>query len=285
MVVAKLLTMLLIAAYLCQPLGERQHIKGIAHLGYYVGDLSQARAYYVDFLGFEEAFCLKKPDGSEHIAFIKINDHQFIKLVAEAPKNHGFLYEVAFQADDVRGVRTFLAAAGVVVPQTVSRDQVGNLSFEISDPFGFTVRITQYEDGSLTARGKGKFMPKSRISTHIDHVGLLVGNRELAAKFYSDVLGFTGDGNSSKMRIGDGPDRFEIGLERKPPTIDRYRIKNHICLSVSDVPKVVANLKAKPTAKNYREIETHVLENGKHVAEMYDPDGNRVELMEPPKGN
>ena len=35
----------------------------------------------------------------------------------------------------------------------------------------------------------------------------------------------------------------------------------------------------------YREIETHVLENGKNVAEMYDPDGNRVELMEPPKGN
>jgi catechol 2,3-dioxygenase-like lactoylglutathione lyase family enzyme len=285
MVIAKLLTTLLIAAYLFPLPGERPHIKGIAHLGYYVGDLSKARAYYVDFLGFEEAFCLKKPDGSEHISFIKINDHQFIKLVADAPKNHGFLHEVAFQTDDVRGVRTFLAAAGVVVPQTVSKDQAGDLSFEVNDPFGFTVRIIQYEDGSLTARSKAKFMSKSAISTHIDHVGLLVGNRESAAKFYGDALGFTGDGNSSKMKIGDGPDRFEPGLERKPPTVDRYRIKNHICLSVSDVPKVVAILNAKPAAKNYREIETHVLENGKHVAEMYDPDGNRVELMEPPKGN
>ena len=55
-----------------------------------VTDLAKARAYYKDFLGFEEAFTLKNPDGSDHIAFIKINDHQFIELLLEPPKNHGF---------------------------------------------------------------------------------------------------------------------------------------------------------------------------------------------------
>ena len=52
---------------------------------------------------------------------------------------------------------------------------------------------------------------------------------------------------------------------------------------MTDVPKVVAALDAQPAAKQFRSIETHVLENGKHVAELYDLDGNRVELMEPPK--
>jgi hypothetical protein len=55
-------------------------------------------------------------------------------------------------------------------------------------------------------------------------------------------------------------------------------------LSVPDVPKVAAMLRAKPAAARFRAIETHVLDNGKHVAELYDLDGNRVELMEPPKG-
>jgi len=254
-------------------------------MAYYVSDLNKARACYEDFLGFKEAFCLKNPDGSEHVAFIKLNDRQFIELVAEAPKNHGFLHDIAFQTDDARGVRASLASAGVKVPQTVAKDQAGNLSFDLIDPFGFTIQIIQYEPDSLTARGKGKFMPESRISTHIDHVGLLIGDREVAAKFYGDAFGFAREGDNTKMRIGDGPDRFELGFERKPPTADRYHIKDHICLSVPDVPKVAAMLKAKPAAKNFREIETHVLENGKHVAELYDPDGNRVELMEPPKVN
>jgi len=48
------------------------------------------------------------------------------------------------------------------------------------------------------------------------------------------------------------------------------------------VLKTAGALKAKPAAKTYREIETHQLDNGKNVAELYDLDGNRVEMMEPP---
>ncbi|MGH9353752.1 MAG: VOC family protein [Terriglobia bacterium] len=193
---------------------------------------------------------MKSRDGSDHIAFVKINDRQFI-----------------------------------AAPKTLTRNQAGNLSFDITDPFGFTIQILQYEPGSLTAQGKGKLMPAARISTHIDHVGLLFGDRQKAADFYSNAFGFTREGDGTKMTLGGGPDRFELGFERKPPTEARYHVKDHICLSVPDVPKVVAMLDAKPAAKNYRQIETHVLANGKHVAELYGPDGNRVELMEPPRKN
>jgi catechol 2,3-dioxygenase-like lactoylglutathione lyase family enzyme len=281
MFAVKLVTMLLTVICLFSLSEELPRITGIAQIGYYTGDLNKARAYYVDFLGFDEAFCLKNPDGTEHSAFFKINDHQYIKLVAESPKNYGFLNEVAFQTNDAIGLRTSLAGAGIKVPRTVVKDQTGNLSFEINDPYGFTIRIIQYQPGSLTSLGKGKSMPPSRFSTQIDHVGLLFGDREKAAEFYRNAFGFTREGN--KMRIGDGSDRFELGFERKPPTAERFHIKNHICLSVADVPKTVSILRAKPAARNFREIETHALENGKNVAEMYDPDGNRIELMEPPK--
>ena len=74
---------------------KRPSILGVAHIAYYVSDLNKARSYYEDFLGFREAFALKNADGSDHAAFVKINDHQFIELIAEPPKNHGFLHDVA----------------------------------------------------------------------------------------------------------------------------------------------------------------------------------------------
>ncbi|HEV2687861.1 MAG TPA: VOC family protein [Bryobacteraceae bacterium] len=280
----KLLALIGVAVSLAaQTPAQPPRIIGVAHMAYYVSDLGKARAYYRDFLGFEEAFCLKNADGAEHIAFIKINDRQFIELYAEAPKNHGFLHDVGFETRDATSLRTTLASLGVKVPDTLAKDQTGDLSFEITDPFGFAIQIVQYQPDSWTGRARGKFMPATRISTHIDHVGILMGDREAGAKFYSDSFGFVKEGDGSKQRIGDGPDRFELGFERKPPVEARFHVKNHICLSVPDVPKIADMLRAKPAAKNFREIETHVLDNGKHVAELYDLDGNRVELMEPPK--
>jgi len=89
----KLLALSLLAASMfAQGRVARTPISGAAQMAYYVTDLARARAYYKNFLGFEEAFTLKNPDGSDHIAFIKINDHQFIELLLEPPKNLGFLH-------------------------------------------------------------------------------------------------------------------------------------------------------------------------------------------------
>jgi lactoylglutathione lyase len=273
---------LLAASLFAQAPTERPRITAAAHMAYCVSDLKQARAYYEDFLGFQEAFALKNPDGSDHVVFIKINDYQFIELWQEAPRNHGYLHDVAFQTEDARGLLSWFAARAVKVSDAVAKDVAGDLGFDVTDPFGFTIRLVQYAADSWTARTKGKFMPETRPSTHIDHLGILIGDKEVAAKFYGDNFGFAAEGDGSKRRIGDGPDRFELGFERKPPGPGRFHIKDHICLSAPDVPKLAAMLKAKPAAGSFKEIETHQLENGKHVAELYDPDGNRVEVMEPP---
>lgn len=261
------------------------HIIGMAHMAYYISDLGKARAYYEDLLGFQEAFALKNAKGSDHIVYIKINDHQYIELVAETPKNHGFLYDAGFETNDANGMRDHLASLGLPVPANVVKDATGNLSFDITDPSGFTLQIVQYLPESLTGRTKGKFMPASRISNHIDHLGLLVNDRESSWKFYGDTFGFVKEGDGSKMAVPGSEDRFELGVERKPPTIDRYHIKDHICLSAPDVPKVTTELQAKPAMGEFPKAiaDIHQLSSGKHVIEIYDLDGNRVELMEPPQ--
>src|ERR1700733_11727217 len=225
---------------------QSPHIVGMAHMAYYVTDLAKARAYYESLLGFQEAFALKNADGSDHFVFIKINDRQYIELVAEPVKNHGFLYNAGFETNDAKGMRDHLASLGIAVPEKVEKDATGNLSFDITDNSGFTIEIVQYLPDSLTGRTKGKLMPASRISNHIDHLGLLVNDRESSWKFYGDTFGFVKEGDGSKMSVPGSEARFELGVEKKTPTVDRYHVKDHICLSQPDVPKVTASLQANP---------------------------------------
>jgi catechol 2,3-dioxygenase-like lactoylglutathione lyase family enzyme len=262
-------------------------ITGMAHMGYYVSDLKKARDYYEGFLGYQEAFVLRNTDGSEHIVYIKINDRQYIVLYAEPVKNYGYMHDAGFETNDAKGMRDHLASMGVKVPEHVSKDAAGNLSFDIVDPSGFTIEIVQYLPNSMTGQAKGKFMPATRISDHIDHIGLLVSSREDAWKFYSDAFGFTKEGDGSKMAVPDSPDRFELGVDKKNPSEARFHVKDHICLSNSDVPKMTAELRAKPQISEFPDAiaDTHQLENGKNVVEIYDLDRNRVEVMEPPKAD
>jgi catechol-2,3-dioxygenase len=41
----------------------RLHIVGVSHMALYVHDLAKARAFYKDFLGFDEPYSLTNKDG------------------------------------------------------------------------------------------------------------------------------------------------------------------------------------------------------------------------------
>lgn len=237
---------------------KRPRILGLAHMALFVSDLQKARAFYEDFLGYEEPYVLKREDGSERIVFIKINDNQYIELFAEKPKQDGHLNHIAFFTDSALGMRSFLAARGIKVPDQVGKGRIGNLNFNITDPDGHTVEIVQYEPDSWTMREKGKFMPDTRISTRMAHVGVTVGALEPAMKFYRDILGFqefwrgSASGNELSwvnMRVPDGDDYLEFMLYAKPLDAEQMGVKNHICLITPDIMKAVAILGRAPGAK------------------------------------
>jgi lactoylglutathione lyase len=60
---------LAIVAAICAALASGQEVKrprltGVAHIGLYSHDIEKSRAFYTDFLGFQEVFPQKNPDGS-----------------------------------------------------------------------------------------------------------------------------------------------------------------------------------------------------------------------------
>jgi lactoylglutathione lyase len=270
---------------------KRPRVLGAAHMAVHVSDLQKARAFYKDFLGFEEPYTTKRSDGSEQIALIKINEDQYLELVAEAPKKDGHLNHFSILTDSAESMRLYLASKGVKVPEKVGIDQVGNTNFNVTDPDGHTLEFVEHSPESSLRRDAGKYLPDTRISTHMMHFGFSVRDLEPSMKFYGDTLGFseTWRGSSSgkslswvNLRVPDGTDYVELMLHERPPDMNQLGSMNHVCLVVSDVAKVVATLQMRAAKSGYaRPMEIRTGVNGKRRINVFDPDGTRVEIMEP----
>jgi len=270
---------------------QRPHITGLSHIALYVHDLEKSRVFYKDFLGYGEPYSLFNTNGSVHLTFIKINDLQYIELFTEKETNSDRLNHFSIQTDDVEGMRTYLASRGVKVPDKANKGRIGNVEFNVSDPDGHQVEIVQYMPDSWTVREKGKFMDDSRISTHLKHVGIIVTNLDASEKFYCGILGFQetwrGARNTNQLswvnlKVPDGTDYVELMLYTELPPPDKRGTAHHMSLEVADVDKAKAALELRPALANYSrpmQIQTGV--NRKRQMNLYDPDGTRVELMEP----
>src|SRR5689334_1206511 len=79
---------------------KRPRITGVAHIALYVHDIEKSRAFYKDFLGYNEPFSLNKPDGTLSLTFIKVNDRQYIELFPEVEANTDRLNHISIEVDD-----------------------------------------------------------------------------------------------------------------------------------------------------------------------------------------
>jgi catechol 2,3-dioxygenase-like lactoylglutathione lyase family enzyme len=267
---------------------KRPPITGLAHAAFYVSDVEKARTFYKSLLGYGEPFDLKNADGSLSLTFIKINERQYVEIFPENQKGSDRLNHLSIETPDAEALRVYLASKGVRVPEKVNRNRIGNASFNVQDPDGHTVEITQYLPGGWTAREKGKFAGPERISTRMAHVGILVGSLAPALAFYRDILGFeetwrgSRDGkqlNWVNVKVPDGDDYIEFMLYDQLPAADKRGVQHHICLFVPDLDQSKRAIEARKSYDQPLEIRTGI--NRKRQMNLFDADGTRVELMEP----
>jgi catechol 2,3-dioxygenase-like lactoylglutathione lyase family enzyme len=275
---------------------QRPKITGISHVGYFVSDLPKTVSFWHDLLGFDEYTTLNRPGTDQvRIAFIKINNHQHIELFTDAPPSPpNMMSHYCFSVSNVEQMRTYLRSKGFAVkPDNGSTTRTGDYAFEIKDPDGTLVEFVQSLPTGIEMQDAGKFMPPTRISDAIYHVGFLVGNLDKSLAFYEGVLGFkeTWRGSSDgkqlswvNLQVPDGKDYIELMLYDKKPS--GFGGKNHVSLMVPDMLKAIADLESRPAYKTYlmtygKPLDLHVGKNGKRQVNLYDPDGTRVELMEP----
>jgi lactoylglutathione lyase len=268
----------------------RPRIVGVPHIAFRVHDIAASRHFYKDFLGYAEPFDINGPDGKLIMAFIKINDRQYVELQVEnSPDEPRFLH-LALETDNAEGLRQYVKSKGYKVSdKPASRGRIRNTATGLDDPDGNHIDVTQYEPDSKTIEDVGKDVPDTRISTHMLHVGFYVSKPE-TARYYIDVLGFrefwrgSADGKTtsySNLYAPEGSDYVEFILGALPDTKARKGTVFHLALEVPDMDKAIARLNANPARRDYSQpIESHVGRNHRKQCNLFDPDGNRVELME-----
>ena len=134
-------------------------------------------------------------------------------------------------------------------------------------------------------------MPDTRISDRLAHVGILVGDVNAAKKFYGGVIGGSETWRGSKdskrlnwvnVKMPDGEDYVEFMLYSELPPPDQRGRQHHLSLEVPDIEKAKAMLTARAAKVGYtRPLEIATGINRKRQLNLWDPDGTRVELMEP----
>ena len=266
---------------------QRPPIIGVAHIGLKTDDLKAAREFYGHILGFQEPFTVDKTSGGLMLTYFKVNDHQYIEVFPDlkSPTEDRLSY-IAFETTDIQKLRDFLASRGVAVPNSLKKGLDDNLSFMVKDPDGHSVEFVQYMPGSLHSRNFGKFLPSTRISKRMIHVGITVQDRAAADRFYRDILGFHdiwhGGMTDDKtdwvdMRVPEGTDWLEYMLNVHHPTPRSLGVMHHLALGV---PSVEAGYKT-VVGRGFNPEKPKIGRDGKWQLNLYDPNGTRVELMEP----
>jgi catechol 2,3-dioxygenase-like lactoylglutathione lyase family enzyme len=270
---------------------SRPAIVGVAHIGLKTDDLAAARKFYTGVLGFQEPFSLDKAAGEGTgllLTYFKVNDHQYIEVFPELTDSKmDRLSHISFETANAEQMRAYLASKGVKVPEKLEPMQDGNRGFDVTDPDGHDVEFVEYVPGSLHSRNFGKFLPDTRISTRMIHVGVVVKDRAAADRFYRDILGFKlqwqGGMKDTQtdwvaMRVPDGTHWVEYMLNVKNPDPHLLGVMHHLALGV---PSIQEGYKL-ATQRGYQAKEKpQIGRDGKWQYNMYDPNFTRVEVMEP----
>ncbi len=253
----------------------RPRIFGISHVALKVSSVAAARAFYQEFLGLKD---------------LRVNPRQYVELIPGLTADQDRLDHIALETDDAEGLRRYLASRGVAVPDRVTRDEAGR-RFSVPDPDGHTVEFVQPSPAGQRELTRTELGSDARVSTHMLHLGIIVGDVPASMRFYGDVLGFTETWRGSRsatelswinMKVPDGGAYVEFMLYGPRPAPNERGTQHHICLEVPDLAKAQALLEARPYRSSYaRPLEPRVGTNRKRQLNLYDPDGTRVELMEP----
>ncbi|VXD00332.1 VOC family protein [Sphingomonas sp. 8AM] len=265
--------------------GPRPAITGISHLAVYASDMAKADQFYTHVLGARRGTDPESARGARYY----LSTRQFVEVLpAGARPSPSRLAHVAYTTADARALRTWLARSGVAKAGALQRGAAGELWFATRDPEGNEVQFVQPAAGADTP------VPGA-ISGRIIHVGYAVHDRARQDGFYRQVLGFRpywfGAFNPDKVdwvsqQVPDGRDWLEYMMigAGSDVTLDKVDarqlgILNHLSLGVRNMQAAVTTLYREDRLSPRHDGPQMGLD-GKWQANLYDPDGTRVELME-----
>ena len=262
----------------------RPAITGISHIAVYARDMAASDRFYGHILGGRKAADPEDPAGVRYY----FGARQFVEVLpAPAKLGPSMLAHVAYTTVHAAALRRYLLDRGSTAAELRTGSD-GSKWFAARDPEGNEVQFVE----PVTATAK---LPASAISGRIIHVGYLVHDRAAEDKFYRGLLGFRpywfgamheGATDWVSQQVPDGRDWLEYMMVGPGSTVPADRVDarelgvlNHVSLAVPNMEAAVTRLYAGDRLPE-RHDGPSMGRDGKWQANLYDPDGTRVELME-----
>ncbi len=262
----------------------RPAIKGLAHISLHAGNLAASREFYHKVLGFQEVAAPPASSGAPSTMF-RINADQYVIVRQDlASPTADRLDHLAFQTSNAAGLEHYLDVNGIKAEGALHTDAAtGWKVFGIHDPEGHLIEFLQY---TKAARG-GNGTPDERISKRMIHAGIMVQNQSVEDRLYHNTLGFWdmwhGGMTDTRtdwvdMRVPQGTDWLEYMLNARNPTVHTMGVMHHMALGVPSVAAAYQEV----LKRGYKPPSPpQIGRDGKWQLNLYDPDGTRVEMMEP----
>jgi catechol 2,3-dioxygenase-like lactoylglutathione lyase family enzyme len=263
----------------------RPTITGISHMCIYAGDLAASDHFYAHILGAAKGADPLDSAGTRYY----FSATQFVEVLP-LPADHTLsrMACAAYNTADAAALRAYMHSHGVESASEVQTASDGSRWFKAKDPEGNEIRFIQ--PGRPPQLGAA-----DPISTRIIHIGYQVHSKAAEDIFYRDILGFRpywfGAMQPERLdwvsqQVPDGHDWLEYMLVGDGSTTPLSRIDerelgvlNHFSLGVANMEQAVTRLISEDRLSP-RHDGPQMGKDGKWQANLYDPHGTRVELME-----
>jgi catechol 2,3-dioxygenase-like lactoylglutathione lyase family enzyme len=265
---------------------NRPAITGISHMCVYSSDAAASDNFYSRILGAAKSPDPQAANGTRYY----FSPTQFVEVLP-LPPDHTIsrMACVAYNTADAGGLLEYLKSHAVNGLSELKTASDGSRWFQAKDPEGNQLEFIQ--------PGQPTSMPADAkpIGTRIIHVGYLVHNRAAEDAFYKDILGFRpywfGAMHPDRLdwvsqQVPDGHDWLEYMLVGEGSTTPLSKVDqrelgvlNHFSIGVPNMEQAVTTL-IREDRLSPRHDGPQMGKDGKWQANLYDPDGTRVELME-----
>jgi catechol 2,3-dioxygenase-like lactoylglutathione lyase family enzyme len=261
-------------------------ITGISHMCVYAADPAASEHFYAHILGAIKGSDPQNSAGTRYY----FSATQFVEVLP-LPADHAMsrMACVAYGTSDAAGLLASLRGHGIENVGELQTDADGTRWFKTKDPEGNEIQFVQ--PGKLPVFSANA----SPISTRIIHVGYLVHSKAAEDPFYREVLGFRPYWYGAmqpdhvdwvSQQVPNGHDWLEYMLVGDGSTTPLSRVDerqlgvlNHFSLGVANMEKAMTTLIGEDRLSP-RHDGPQMGKDGKWQANLYDPDGTRVELME-----
>jgi catechol 2,3-dioxygenase-like lactoylglutathione lyase family enzyme len=263
-------------------------ILGLAQVTIKVSDLQRSKKYYGGVLGLPAAFELRDHRGAVSSIYFKVNDQQYVELVAGLrPDELIRLQRLVVESSDLLRLHSIYLEAGLR-PSEIGIGADGNPFFRLVAPNSFPIDFIQYSPTSRQGRLVGRLLSNQRVSTHLLHAATMVKDDETKSFFKRLGWGKYLPGARGDFIETPSTDR---NLETKNPPLnpdnpetrsqyDRelYGAVYHFSLEMVDVYATRELLKKRGGYDDVR-LRTAVGNNRYWLIHLFDPDGTRTEFM------